>query len=137
MESQLGAFHNSRSVSSKKSEENSALPVEDSAPLPSQRRKRFVMTEAMQAACRLVKSLGLVPSFRFLYIVELSIQTESEFSSLSIQETADQILGQARAALQMGECVNYHWFEDACWKHPKLSFKERDEMRMREKARWY
>jgi len=95
------------------------------------------MTEAMRAALQLVKTLGLNPTFRFLYIVQLSINTESEFRSISIPEAADRIIAQAKAALEMGECVNYHWFEDCCWRHPKLSFKERDEMRMREKARWY
>jgi hypothetical protein len=133
MESHLAASHNSRLVSSENSAENSASPVDFRAP----RRQRFAMTEAMQAAISLVKSLGLVPTYRFLYVVELAITTESEFASISVGESAAQIGAAARLALKMGECVNYHWFEDSCWKHPKLSFSERDELRMREKARWY
>jgi hypothetical protein len=95
------------------------------------------MTEAMQSAISLVKTLGLVPTFRNLHIIELAITAESDFSSISIPESAALIIDAARTALEMGECVNYHWFEDSCWKHPKLSFKERDDLRMREKASWY
>lgn len=95
------------------------------------------MTEAKAAACRLVKTFGLLPTFRFLYIVELSIKTESEFSSISIRESTDEIIRQARFALQRGETLNYFWFEDCGWRYAKLTFKERDELRMREKARWY
>lgn len=101
------------------------------------RSSRFAMTEAKIAACRLVKTLGLVPSFRNLHIIELAIESESSFSSVSIQQSTDQILAIARTAIELGECVNYFWFEDCCWRNPKLSFKERDEMRTREKARWY
>jgi hypothetical protein len=95
---------------------------------------RFSMSEAMVAACRLVKSLGLVPSFRNLYVIELAIRAESQFSSITIREAADRIIAIGRIALQMGECLNYFWFEDACWRNPKLSFKERDDLRMRREA---
>lgn len=101
------------------------------------RRNRFAMTPAMAQACRLVKTLGLVPSFRNLYIVELSVTAESNFSSLSLQEATDRIIAIAQTALQCGECLDYFWFEDCCWRNPKLSFSERDDLRMREKARWY
>jgi hypothetical protein len=101
------------------------------------RRNNFSMTEARAQACRLIKSLGLVPSFRNLYIVELAINAESSFSSISIPEATDRIITEARSALQMGECLNYFWFEDCCWRNPQLSFRERDDLRMREKARWY
>ena len=95
------------------------------------------MTEAMTAACRLTKSLGLVPSYRNLYIIELAITAESEFSSTSIQQATDRIIADARIARELGEHVDYFWFEDECWRHPKLSFKQRDEIQEREKARWY
>jgi hypothetical protein len=95
------------------------------------------MSEAAIAAIRLVKTLGLVPSFRNLYIVELAIHAESNFSSISIPEATDRIIASARIALRMGECLDYFWFEDSCWRHPKLSFSERDDLRMREKARYY
>ncbi|HEX4284659.1 MAG TPA: hypothetical protein VHZ28_06170 [Terracidiphilus sp.] len=101
------------------------------------RSSRFAMTEAKIAACRLVKSLGLVPSFRNLHIIELAITAESNFSSISIQQATDQILHEARVGLECGESLDYFWFEDCRWRNPKLSFKERDEKRMREKARWY
>lgn len=91
----------------------------------------------MQAAIRLVKSLGLVPSYRNLYVIELAISSESNFSSIPIAEAAERIIADGRAALQMGESLDYFWFEDACWRHPKLSYRERDELRMREKARCY
>jgi hypothetical protein len=92
------------------------------------------MSEARIAACRLIKILGLVPSFRNLYIVELAIASESQFASIPIQQATDEIIQIARVALQMGECLDYFWFEDCCWRHPKLSFKERDELRMRQRA---
>lgn len=95
------------------------------------------MTEAMQSACRLVKTLGLVPSYRNLYVIELAIRAEASFSTISVQEATDRIITTGRSALQMGECLDYFWFEDACWRHPKLSFQERDEMRVRAKARYY
>jgi hypothetical protein len=93
------------------------------------------MCEARIAACRLIKTLGLVPSFRNLHIVELAISSESEFSSISIREATDEIIRIAQVALGMGECLDYFWFEDACWRHPKLSFKERDELRDRRELR--
>lgn len=96
------------------------------------------MSEAMAAACRLVKSLGLVPSYRNLYVIELAIRTEASFSSISIPEATDEIIACARIYRdEMHHCLNYFWFEDCCWRQPKFSFKERDDLRMREKARWY
>jgi len=89
------------------------------------------MNEVRIAACRLIKILGLVPSFRNLYIVELAIGSESQFASISIQQATDEIIRIARIALQMGECLDYFWFEDCCWRHPKLSFRERDDLRDR------
>jgi hypothetical protein len=133
MESQLRGFHNSPADSSEKSAENSALSVETLAP----RRKRSAMTEARKAALRLVKTLGLVASFRNLYIVELSITAESEFASISTEEAAGEIIRCGRAALQLGECLDYFWFEDSCWRNPKLSFKERDELRLSRANQFY
>lgn len=129
----MAGFHNPRSDSSEKSAENSALPVDSAAA----RRQRFAMTEAMQAACRLVKILGLVPSFRNLYIIELAIRAESNFSAISVQEAEEAIIANARAALRTGECLDYFWFEDCRWRNPKLTFKQRDDLQMREKARNY
>lgn len=95
------------------------------------------MTEAMQAAIHLAKSLGLPHTFRNLYVYEKAIEAESDFSKLSLSQAADRIIADGRVALRMGECLDYFWFEDCCWRNPKLSFSERDELRMREKARWY
>jgi hypothetical protein len=134
LETRLRAFHKTRADSSEKTAENSALPVDSPAPRP----KRFAMTEAMQAACGLLKTLGLVPSFRNLYIVELAIKSESNFSSISIPEAAERIAEAARICRdEMHQCIDYFWFEDACWRQPKLSFSHQDELRMRDKARWY
>ena len=98
---------------------------------------RFAMTDAKAAACRLVKCLGLVPTFRNLYVIELAITAESEFSSTSIEQATDQIIAAAHSAREMGEHIDYFWFEDECWRHPKLTFKERDDLRMRQMAHWY
>lgn len=94
------------------------------------------MTPAMAQACRLIKTLGLVPSFRNLYVIELAITAESDFSSTPLPQATDQIISDARSGRQMGEHIDYFWFEDECWRHPKLTFKQRDEIRMREKAAW-
>lgn len=126
----MAAFHNSRSVSSEKSEENSALPVET----PEPRRKRFAMTEAMQAAISLVKRFGLTHSHRLLYIVELAILAECEFREISIPEAASNIREGALAEITRGGSLNYFFFEDCGWRYPRLSFKERDEMRIRAEA---
>jgi hypothetical protein len=87
------------------------------------------MTDSKAAACRLIKHLGLVPSFRNLHIVELAITSESNYSSISLQEATDRIIDLARIALLGGECLNYFWFEDCCWRNPKLSYRERDKLR--------
>lgn len=109
----------------------------DSQP-PKTTRNRPVNVELRSAACRLVKALGLVPSFRNLYVVELAITAESNFSSISLSEATDHIIECARIYRdELHQCLNYFWFEDACWRQPKLSFKHQDEIRMREKAHWY
>lgn len=87
------------------------------------------MSEAMQAAVRLTQTLGLVPTFRNLYIREAAIKAESSYASISVQEAADRIIKEGKLALEMGESLDYFWFEDCCWRYPKHSFKERDEMR--------
>lgn len=101
------------------------------------RRNSAPLSVARLAACRFAKCLGLPLTYRNLYIVELSIEAESNFSQVGIARAAATILDSAVAARDMGVCVNYFWFEDCCWRQPKLSFKERDDLRMREKARWY
>lgn len=95
------------------------------------------MSEARTAACRLAKCLGLPRSFRNLYIIELAIETEVELSSCSIDEATTEIIEQARAARSTGIFVNYHWFEDAGWQFHRFTFKERDDRRMRQMARYY
>lgn len=95
------------------------------------------MTPSMAEACLLCKQLPIVQSHANLYIVDLAIQTESESSSISLQEARSRIVEIARVARETGECVNYQWFEDCCWQYPKLSFKERDELRLRQEMRRY
>jgi hypothetical protein len=92
------------------------------------RRKRFALTPAMEEAIRLGKRLGLTPSHRNLYIWELSILAESEFAGICLQEASAVIAANARQAMGFGECVNYHWFEDRCWRNPKYTFRQRDEL---------
>jgi hypothetical protein len=101
------------------------------------RRNSAPLSVARLAACRFAKCLGMPLSYRNLYIIELSIEAESNFSKVSIAKAAAVIMDAAQAALEMGECVNYFWFEDCCWRHPKLSFKERDDLRMRQMAAWH
>lgn len=89
------------------------------------------------AACSFAKCLGLPLTYRNLYVIELAIEAESNFRQVGIAKAAALILDSAQAAIEMGECVNYFWFEDCCWRHPKLSYRERDDLRMSVKARWY
>ena len=94
-------------------------------------RGNFVDPELKAAACLLMKCLGIVRTHRNLYIVQLAIECECEMSSRSIEEAAIQIIQIAGHAREMGEHVDYFWFEGSCWRYPKLSFKERDEHRDR------
>ena len=126
----MAAFHNSPADSSKKSVNISALPVDSPAP----RRKRFVMTEAMQAAISLAKRFGLPLSHRNLYVIELAVLAECEFRQICIPEAAANIREGALAEITRGGSLNYFFFEDAGWRYPRLSFKERDELRMRNEA---
>jgi len=96
--------------------------------------QRFRMTEAKIAACHLAKRLCLPLTFRNLYVIELAIEAEITFSSISVQEAANQIADYAIAARETGEHVDYFWFEDCGWRYRKLSFRERDEHRMRQLA---
>jgi hypothetical protein len=93
--------------------------------------------EFRAAACRLLKWLGLPLTFRNLYVVELAIAAEVGLASSTIEQAVEEISSQAQAARELGVVVNYFWFEDCGWRFPKLSFKERDDLRMREMARRY
>lgn len=120
----MGAFHNSRSVSSEKSAEN---------PAP----KRFVLNGLMDAAIRLAKSLGIPRTHRMLYVIAKAIEAESDFSHISAGAAVEIIRDGAMAEAVRGGELNYFFFEDCRWRYPKLTFKERDDLRMREKARYY
>ena len=100
-------------------------------------KNRVPLSVARLAACRFAKCLGLPLTFRNLYVIELAIEAECQFSKVTVAKAAAIIMDGASAARSLGECVNYFWFEDCCWRHPKLSFKQRDDLWMREKARWY
>ena len=89
------------------------------------------------AACRLLKCLGMPRSFRNLYIVELALEAETDFSRCGVARAAATIFECAQAARAMGECVNYFWFEDSGWRQPKLSYKQRDEIMLRSKLGCY
>jgi hypothetical protein len=117
MDSQQAASHNPAVRSSGKVGKNSA-PV----------------SVARLAAIRFAKCLGLPLTYRNLYVIELALDAESSFSQVSIAKAAAIILDGAIAARTMGECVNYFWFEDCGWRQPKLSFKQRDDLRMRAEA---
>jgi hypothetical protein len=95
------------------------------------------MSEARIAACGLLKRLGFPLTFRNLYVAELAIEAETALSSNSLQQVTEEIFSQAEAARSMGVTVNYFWFEDCGWRFHKFTFQERDEMRMRAKARYY
>lgn len=101
------------------------------------RNNRAPLTVARLAACRFCKCLGFPLTYRNLYVVELALEAESNFSQVGIAGAAKIIMDAAMLDLQDGRCVNYFWFEDCCWRHPKLSFKEQDYLRTRGKARYY
>jgi len=118
----VGAFHNSGADSSEKAAEN--------AP-----RKRFVLNGLMQAAIRLAKSLGLPLTHRNLYVIAKAIEAESNFRQISTGAAVETIRDGAMAEAVRGGELNYFFFEDCRWRYPKLSFKERDDLRMRAEAR--
>ncbi len=90
------------------------------------------MTEAKAAAIGLAKRLCLPLTFRNLYVIELALEAESGSSpQLTLQQITQEIFEQAEAARRLGEQVNYFWFEDCGWRFRKITFKERDEMRLR------
>ena len=120
MDTQPTAFHNPAVRSSGKVRRNSA-PV----------------GEARAAACHIAKCLALPITFRNLYVIELAVKTEVDLSAVPFSEAAATIIAEAHAARRMGVFVNYFWFEDGGWRFHKLTFKERDEQRTREKARYY
>lgn len=95
------------------------------------------MSEARAAACRLAKALFLPLTFRNLYVIEHAIEAEIAAASCTIDEAVGEISRQAAAARELGENVNYFWFEDSGWRFRKITFQEQEEMRMRRKARWY
>lgn len=87
------------------------------------------MTVAKLAAIRMAKCLALPLTFRNLHVIELALEAESQFAKVSITKAADTILQCAMAQSDIGEAINYFWFEDGCWRQRRLSFKERDEIR--------
>jgi hypothetical protein len=108
----LAAFHNSPLDSSKKSVNNSPLPVESAEP----RRKRFVLSESMQQAISLAKRFGIPLSHRNLYVIDLAVQAESEFRQISLCAAAANIREGALAEIARGGSLNYFFFEDAGWR---------------------
>lgn len=122
------------------------------------RRNSTPLSVARLAACRFAKCLGLPLTYRNLYVIELAIEAEVVFAEqynrelaqflareegqpmkqpvpVSIAQAAATIMDGAISARERGECVNYFWFEDCGWRQPKLSFKERDDLRFRARYR--
>jgi hypothetical protein len=112
-------------------------------------RNSAPLSVARLAACSLAKRLCLPLTFRNLYVIEMAIEAERTYAEnynwdmerslafeqkrkpnptgpVSVSRAAATIMEGAILALEMGECVNYFWFEDCCWRRPKLSFKDRD-----------
>jgi len=91
----------------------------------------------MQAAIRLAKSLGLPLTHRNLYVIEKAIEAESNFRQIPVGAAVEIIRDGALAEAVRGGELNYFFFEDCRWRYPRLTFKERDDLLMREKARYY
>lgn len=118
----MRAFHNSPADSSEKSAENPVLSVDSLAP----RRKRFSLTEAMQAAISLAKRFGLPLTHRNLYVIELAILAERDFREVSLWEAAAYVREGAMAAKLRGVELNYFFFEDASWRPNRETRAEND-----------
>jgi hypothetical protein len=88
----------------------------------------------MQAAIRLAKSLGLPLTHRNLYVIAKAIEAESNFGGGGMGRAVETIRDGALAEAVRGGELNYFFFEDCRWRYPKLSFKERDDLRMRAEA---
>ena len=90
------------------------------------------MTEARIAACRLIKHLGHVPTFRMLYVVELALQAECDYQHCSLVQSAKTIFDGAMEQVRRGEAVDYFFFEDCRWRYFRLSRVEREEIAKRQ-----
>jgi hypothetical protein len=116
----LAAFHNSRLVSSEKSEENSVLPVDSSRAL------------ALKLAADLARQVGMVRTWPNLQTIRLAIESEAEQSEVSLNQAAALIAMAAHewtahprlrclSAWEEREIarvntIDRFWFEDARWR---------------------
>lgn len=116
----MAAFHNSRPVSSEKSEENSASPVDSPRSL------------ALKLAADLARQVGMVRTWPNLQTIRLAIESEAEGSGVSLDEAAEVITKAAQEqTLQRGpdfhssweireiyrrNSINRFWFEDSLWR---------------------
>lgn len=116
----MAAFHNSRLVSSEKSEENSVLPVDSPRAL------------ALKLAADLARQVGMVRTWPNLQTIRLAIESEAEQSEVSLNQAAALIAmaAQERSRGPMYSClssweerelarvnvVDRFWFEDARWR---------------------
>jgi hypothetical protein len=114
------AFHNSPADSSEKSAENSALSVDS---------PRAV---ALKLAADLARQLGMVRTWPNVQAIRLAIETEAEYSQISVGNAAALIVCaaldftivspehysfQAATILRKSNNVNRFWFEDCLWRH--------------------
>jgi hypothetical protein len=119
-ETHLGAFHNSPVDSSEKSAENPSLPVENSRSL------------ALKLAAELARQLGMTRTWPNLQTIRLAIESEADYSGISIRQAAAVI---AMAANYQSGCydvcpssldqylavkdntIDRFWFEDSRWRN--------------------
>ena len=79
-------------------------------------QRNFHSDETKAAALRLIKCLGLVLSFRNLYIIQPALEAEGRFLRLPMQEAANHVIGMALIAFDRGDDVDYFWFMDCRWR---------------------
>jgi len=85
------------------------------------------MTEQLQLATQIAKTLGLPPSWPNLRTIEIALIFHAAQSDTSLQETAQTIIGCAREFYRLSPAklktlgierywpLNRFWFEDAIW----------------------
>jgi hypothetical protein len=72
------------------------------------------MTERMQAALRITRILGMVPTFPNLRVIEAAVECEAGYLAISLGEAEDLILRAALASPPI--TITRFFFEDGRWR---------------------
>lgn len=80
------------------------------------------MTQQLQLATKIARTLGLPPTWPNLRTIEIALISETAFSSIALQEAADLLIQCARTFRATERHmlryfpINRFWFEDGVWR---------------------